>query len=196
VFDRQVEERRGRSGVAEGWGKIAKQVKALDGDDLVRLVRDLYNASPENRRFLKGRFLQDASDLEDYRKRVAGAVFPDPLGTKPVRIGEAERLVRHFRQATGDHVGATDLFLTVVEEGTEQAADLGYGDDKYFGSLLRILRQVVEAVPTLPRGVRPAFEVRLRKVADRACQIGWGYGDGVRELVDAGRASGRTSGCS
>jgi hypothetical protein len=179
--------------VAEGWGKIAKRLKALGTDDLVRLLRDLYSASPDNRRFLRGRLIGSAGNLEDYRTRVAEAVFPDPVSNKPVRLSEAERVVRHFRQATADHVGATDLLLTLVEEGTEQAADLGYGDDKYFTTLLRILRSVMEALPGLPSEVRSAFELRLKNVEGRACHLGWGYSDGVRELVGAGTASGRTS---
>jgi hypothetical protein len=77
--------------VAEGWGEIAKQLKALGSDDLVRLVRDLYDASPENRRLLRGRLMGSADNLEDYRARVGEVVFPDPIGNQPVRLGEAER---------------------------------------------------------------------------------------------------------
>jgi hypothetical protein len=78
---------------------------------------------------------------------VEDAIFPDPFGSKPVRVREAERLIRHYRLSTGDQVGVVDLMLAMVEAGTEQAADLGYGDDAYFGSLARVLRSVVDAVP-------------------------------------------------
>jgi hypothetical protein len=59
---------------------------------------------------------------------VIDAVFPDPLSRKQVRIGEAERLIRHYRLSTGDQTGGIDLMVGMVEAGTEQAADLGYGD--------------------------------------------------------------------
>jgi hypothetical protein len=72
----------------------------------------------------------------------------------------------------------------MVEAGTEQAADLGYGDDAYFGSLARVLRSVVEALPSLPRPAIPSIELRLRELARRAEAIGWGYGDTVHEITE------------
>jgi hypothetical protein len=36
---------------------------------------------------------------------------------------------------TRDASGTVDLMLTFVEAGTEQAADLGYGDEPYFNAL-------------------------------------------------------------
>ena len=34
-------------------------------------------------------------------------------------------------RTTGDLAGTVDLMLTFVEAGTEQTADLGYGEDAY-----------------------------------------------------------------
>ena len=35
-----------------GWGAIKAKLKGLDVPELVALIRDLYEASPDNRRFL------------------------------------------------------------------------------------------------------------------------------------------------
>ena len=66
------------------------------------------------------------------------AVSPDPLSRKQVRVGEAERLIRHYRLSTGDQAGVVDLMLAMVEAGTEQAVDLGYADEAYFAALERV----------------------------------------------------------
>ena len=50
-----------------GWGPIKAKLKGLGASQLVTLIRDLYQASPENRQFLRGRLLPDAADLEEYR---------------------------------------------------------------------------------------------------------------------------------
>lgn len=165
------------------WGKVKAKLKRFNASELLSVIHDLYQASPENRQFLQARLLPSAASLEDYRKRVADAIFPDPFSRKRVRIGEAERLIRHYRLSTGDQVGVVDLMLVMVEAGTEQAADLGYGDDAYFASLERVLRSVVDAVPSLPLSAIPSIEQRLRELSRRSEAIGWGYGDAVHQIT-------------
>jgi hypothetical protein len=178
----------------DGWGKIRAQVRTLEPDDLVSLVRDLFDLSADNKRFLRARFLGSASSIEDYRLRIAQAVFPDPLGNRPVRIAEAEQLIRHFRQSTSDPVGTVDLLLTFVEEGTEQAADLGYGDERYFAALLRAVDSIIDAFPTLPKPMQTVFWTRLHEAQQRGTHIGWGYGDDLRRAVARIGPSGPTRG--
>src|SRR6266487_747494 len=166
-----------------GWGAIKAKLKGLTAAELVTLVGDLYQASPENRQFLRGRLVPTAADLEEYRNRVTDAVYPDPLSRNRVRIGEAERLIRHYRISTADDSGAVDLMVSLVEAGTEQAVDLGIGDDGYFASLERVLESAVKAVPSLPVSSQVSLVQRLRRVAERSSSAGWGYGDAVREIT-------------
>jgi len=111
-------------------------------------------------------------------------VYPDPLSRNRVSIGEAERLIRHYRLSTRDESGAVDLMLALVEAGTEQAVDLGFGDgESYFASLERVLESVVEALPSLPVSAQSNLVQRLRQVAERSEPTGFGYGDAVREIT-------------
>lgn len=167
-----------------GWGAIKAKLKALSATELVALLSDLYQASPENRHFLEGRLVPTAAHLERYRDRVIDAVYPDPLSRKRVRISEAERLIRHYHLSTRNKSGAVDLMVSLVEAGTEQAVDLGLGDDEsYFASLERVLESAVEALPSLPVSAQPSLVERLRQVAERSQPTGFGYGDAVREIT-------------
>jgi hypothetical protein len=180
-----------------GWGAIKAKLKGFSASDLVNLLRDLYQASPENRQFLRGRLLHSPADLERYRRQVTDAVFPDPFSRKPVRVGDAERLIRHYRLSTGDEPGVVDLMLALVEAGTEQAVDLGYANEAYFATLERVLDSVVGALPSVPESARPTIDERLRQLVKRAESTGWGYGDAVREIimpVISPRAERRSSG--
>ncbi len=75
--------------------------------------------------------------------------------------------------------------LTFVEAGTEQAADLGYGDEAYFAALQIRLDAVAKAFDTLPAKVRANVRARLGRIRVRAHDVGWGFGDAVDELVHA-----------
>ena len=147
------------------------------------LIGDLYRASPENRRFLQARLLGANAELASYQKLVSDAVYPDPFSRKPIRVSEAQRLMRQYRAATKDVAGSVELTLTFLEAGTEQAVDLGYGDEGYFRALARALDSVVEGLKQLEPAARERALARLHRLAARAAKIGWGYGDYVRDMV-------------
>jgi len=65
---------------------------------------------------------------------VADAVYPDPFSRRRVSLRDASTAITEYRRSTGDLSGTVDLMLTCLEAGTEQAADLGYGDESYFAA--------------------------------------------------------------
>ena len=165
------------------WTDVKAALAARSTTDLVALLRDLYQVSPENRRFLHGRLLGPEVEIEKYRTLIADAVYPDPLSQARIRISEAQRLIRHYYKATGDLPGVVDLMFTFVEAGTEQAADLGYGDEDYFASLERTFRTAIDTLNTLDPAIRTQADSRVQKIVRRADSIGWGYCDSVREIA-------------
>jgi hypothetical protein len=167
-----------------GWAAVKARLGALSSSALVGVLGDLYRASPENRRFLHARFLGAETEIERYRKLIADAVYPDPFSRRPVRIGEAQKTIRQYRRATGtDIAGVVDLTLTFIEAGTEQSADLGYGDEQYFGALERALDSIGKVWVHLSQERRQDASVRIQRIAARAASIGWGYGDYVQDFV-------------
>ena len=83
--------------------------------------------------------------------------------------------------------------LTFLEAGTEQAADLGYGDEVYFGALERKLDAVAKSWQDLSPGIRNEAAKRLERIRRRAQKIGWGYCDYVDDVVTTLlRSNGRT----
>ena len=92
--------------------------------------------------------------------------------------------ITEYRRSTDDVSGTVDLLLTFIEAGTEQAADLGYGDENYFAALENKLDAVAKAWPALSGEERTRASTRLDWVRKRAQAIGWGYGDHVDEIVE------------
>lgn len=174
-----------RNRLPPGWGAIKTKLKGLGVADLVNLLRDVYQASPDNRQFLRGRLLPSSADLEKCRDRVIDAIYPDPLGRRRISVAEADRLIRHYRLSTHDEPGVVDLMLSMVEAGTEQSLDLAFGDDSYFASLERVLEGVVKALPLVPEPARPSMIHRLEALVERASSLGWGYGEAVRQITAA-----------
>jgi len=165
------------------WNGVKAALRAADQSALLAVIRDLYDASPDNRRFLHARFLGPGTELEKYRALILDAMYPNVFGRKPVRVGEAQRLVRHFEQATGDTDATIDLMLTLVEAGTDVAADTGHGDEAYFRALEAMLSQAVTKVRGVGTAERLQWQERLNGIVNRSAAIGWGYCDAAREIV-------------
>lgn len=180
------------------WSEVKARLQTFDREGLVSLVADLYDASAANRRFLHSRLSPGSGTVEEYRRLVAGAIYPDPFSARRVSIRDAAAVITDYQRATGDPSGTVDLMLTFVEAGTEQAVDLGYGDDAYFNALEKRLGAIVKAFETLPAPERASARARLERIQARAKHIGWGLCDAVDEVVQAldarakgGRVDGR-----
>ena len=143
----------------------------------------MYEASAGNRRFLHARFVPAASALEDYRRLVRTAVFPDPLSQRPIRLREATATIAEYRRSTRDLAGSIDLILEFVEAGTDQAVDLGYGDDAYFSALERKVNEAVRSLDALPEVDRVKATARLIRLGRHQASIGWGYGDFLGDVA-------------
>jgi hypothetical protein len=165
------------------WSAVKASLSSMDRLGLVGVIRDLYEASTANRRFLHARFVPAAGTLAEYRDLVAGAVFPDPLSQRPIRLRDAAMAITDYKRSTGDLTGVVDLLLTFVEAGTEQAADLGYGDDAYFATLERKLSEAVSMLEALPAEARAEAVARLVRLAQFQDKIGWGYGDFLADIA-------------
>ena len=167
------------------WSEVKARLEALDPKGLVSLLGDLYDANVANRRFLHSRLTPGTRAVEEYRRLVADAIYPDPFSKRRVSVRDAAAAIVEYRRSTGDASGTVDLMLTFVEAGTEQAADLGYGDEAYFNALQTRLDAVAKEFDTLPQEVRAQMRARLGRIQVRAHDVGWGFGDAVDELVRA-----------
>ncbi len=167
------------------WSDVKARLEAFDHKGLVSLLGELYAASVANRRFLHSRLTPGSRTIEEYRQLVADAIYPDPFSKRRVSVRAAAAAIVEYRRSTGDASGTVDLMLTFVEAGTEQAADLGYGDDAYFYALQIRLDAVVKEFDTLPADVRAQVRARLGRIQMRAQDVGGSLIDAVDDVIHA-----------
>jgi hypothetical protein len=172
-----------KSKKSASWSNVKASLSSMDRAGLVGVIRDLYDASTANRRFLHARFVPAAATLDEYRDLVHKAVFPDPFSQRPIRLRDAAAAITDYKRSTGDPVGVVDLLLTFVEAGTDQAADLGYGDESYFSTLERKLAEAVSMLDALPDEALGNAAARFSRLAEYQDQIGWGYGDYLADIA-------------
>jgi hypothetical protein len=168
------------------WSVIKGKLTPIDKAGLIGLVKDLYDASPENRTFLASRFLaleDDGAALEVYRQQIIVHFFPK-RGYGDRNLREARKAITQYKRARGDVRGTVELMLTYVEAGTRFTNSYGDIDEAFYNSLLSVLADLTKMLKT-PAGMKqyPHFAARLDKLRRDARDIGWGYGDDVVEEI-------------
>lgn len=168
-----------------GWLSVRNQVSDWSKPALIALVKDLYEASLDNRDFLQARFQAEenaGAALEKYRRRIVDQFFP-ARGFGRLKLTEARKAIRDYRKATGNLTGTIDLLLTYVENGTEFTNQFGDINASFYNSLESALNEMAQLLLSEGREHYPKFRERLQRLSTRAENIGWGYGDAVRDQV-------------
>jgi hypothetical protein len=168
-----------------GWQNIRRQLDDWSKPALVALVKDLHDASPDNRDFLLARFQAEenaGAALEKYRRKIVEQFFP-ARGDGKLKLAEARKAIRDYRKATGNLMGTIDLMLTYVENGTEFTHEFGDINESFYNSLESVLNEMAQQLMHDGTELYPRFRERIRRLATLADGIGWGYGDAVRDQV-------------
>lgn len=167
------------------WSAIRKHLSAQSREALLALVKDLYDASSGNRNFLHARVQVEAGGgtaLEKYQRTIIEQFYPS-RGFGKLKLAEARKAIRDYRNATGDLTGTIDLMLTYVENGTRFTCDFGDINEAYYNSLESVLHEMTQLLRNEEPALYPQFRERILQLDVYADRIGWGYGDALREHV-------------
>jgi hypothetical protein len=171
------------------WRDLREALQELSREQVIELFKGLHDLSPQNKAWLRGKLLpmgQDAAYLEACRRKVIKAVY-DPEKNLPgrPRFRDAKRIVSEYRKSTRDLRGTLDLMLTYVECGHAFTNDFGDIDEPFYNALSNMLERFAVELRSSParREMFAQFRPRLLEMR-RSSDIGWGYGDMVREIVD------------
>lgn len=168
-----------------GWRNIRRRLDKWPKPALIALVKDIYNASSDNRDFLQARFQAEENSgaaLETYRRKIVEQFFP-VHGFGKLKLTEARKAIRDYRNATGNLPGTIDLMLTYVESGTEFTLQLGDISEPFYNSLESVLNEMAQLLLRQGADHYPRFRDRVQRLTTHANQIGWGYGDALRDQV-------------
>ena len=162
---------------------MQKSLLRGESADLIGLIKELYEASPENQLFLQSKLLGSAdieSVLKPYRERIVRQ-FNMRRGDPRLDLKEARAAIREFKKATGSVAGTIELMLTYVEYGTSFAAEYGEATSTLFSSLTSVYEEMTDLLYGEGRELYPRFRERIQKLAEHSGSIGWGYGDFLSE---------------
>ena len=173
---------------------IKHKISDLDKLGLVAIIMELFDLSPDNKRFLLARFQcvlnpkgnsNQFNSIQMYEDVVSDCFYDqrgNPRQDPSLVIGR--KAIRNYLKATNDKAGTAHLQMRYIEIGTRFSLDFGE-DESLFNSLSIVFNEVF-SVCSGKNGAILYKQLRTRFLAirDLAMPIGWGYGDEVCFFVD------------
>ncbi len=164
---------------------LRKHLATLDKPGLLALVKDLYELSAGNRDFIQARCQAGESGgeiLKKYRRKIVEQFYP-ARGEAKLKLGEARKVIKDYRKATGDVPGTAELLMTYVENGAEFTAEYGDIDERFYSSIMSALNDLASLLRNEAREIYPQFSERLERVEQITADVGWGFHDYIGDVV-------------
>lgn len=170
---------------AASWAACKQVIAKWPRPGVVALVKELYELSDANRRFLHGRLLENLSDSnrEDAYRAMAKLLNADAVLRDRFRHIDVKRVVDQYHKATGDDAGVATLLVADLDATCRVFAEVGDFEplvDHAYASMER-LHKTLERLES--DAARPIVE-KLSHVAERwDGQFGYGLSDELAGLA-------------
>lgn len=114
-----------------GWSDVKTQLADVDRAGLMRLVRDLYAASKDNRAFLHARLGLGDDPLEPYKDRITDWISPQDF-RDPISVSRAKKAISDYKKALGKPEDLAELTVFFCEEVFNLLAVCGMEDESFY----------------------------------------------------------------
>jgi len=167
------------------WAACKRAMADWPRPGVVALVKELYDLSDDNRRFLHTRLLTNLTDynIEDARRAVQKLVTPTVVFNDRFRHADLKRVVDQYFKATGNPAGVASVLVADVDASLHTFREVGDFEplvDHVYASMARLHKSLEQLDPET---ARPIVE-ELEKVANRySGEFGWGMSDELEGLA-------------
>jgi len=162
---------RGQSKSQPTWRDVKAKLESFDRTALLSLVHDLYVADKDNQTFLHARLGLGEDVLKPYRQTIARWLWPDVIRNQDASGAKARQAISHYKKAVGEPTGLAELMVFYCEQAAGFCGDIGYQEESYFSSLVRMFEQALTTVNRLPANTRHALLARLDRVRNISPQV-------------------------
>ena len=176
------------SGKNPTWKDVKQVLADMGAPQLRGLLQDLYGFSAENKAFFHSRFLSSQGQddhLEAYKVRIRKAICPKDPWKQDVQLSAGRKAISEFKKANGNLSDLLSLMLYYVRCGNDFTLEFGDIEESFYDSMESMFSLLVQTLikqkdETLASYFLPHLEAEFQRVK----WVGWGYGDGLKELLN------------
>jgi hypothetical protein len=168
------------------WSQVKVKLAALDKDDLLKLIRDLYRLNADNRIYLLTNLEMQISSalVERYRRAIRREFNPD-RGFPRLDIGNARKQLDEFKKACADLRSVVDLVVYYIEQGVACTNQYGDIDAPFYNSLESAFSEAITMIrESGNQALIEEFHPRLESIVYETSGMGWGFHDYLSDVFD------------
>jgi hypothetical protein len=165
------------------WSQIKSQIGSLEKEELLNLIRDLYQLNADNKVMLATRFSAVSSEdlVEPYKKAIRREFNPE-RGLPRLNIGAARKALTSFKKASASSDAVIDLLLYYVEQGVSCTNQYGDMYEQFYMSLESAFEEAIKLIQIT--GSSKAYRSRLASIVRDTSDVGWGFHDQLSDLFN------------
>jgi len=119
-----------------------------------------------------------------FKKIIEESVYPEhPEYSSVAGMAIAVRIFDAYKKSGGNQEGLIDLMLFFVECGSQFTIDYGDIDEDFYTVLEDVFEEVLVLIKKSNIEIFERYRERLYCIAEETREIGWGYGDQIRDLL-------------
>lgn len=152
------------------WSDVKNSLNEFSKEDLINMIKELYNKSSSNKMFITARFNKEdkAESFEEYLEKLIKAFNTDYSRPK---LSDARKLIRDYKKATGDLMGTLKLMITYMDRAIYYSDMNGYYPDSLVNSVDSVMEELKEILQNKSEEYLETYRdelVRLHKNAEKA----------------------------
>ena len=168
------------------WSRIRSHLLAINKDDLLKVIQDLYQLNTDNKVFLNSHLgMGDPETLAQPYRNTIKQVFNPDRGLPSLSLRSARKALNDFKKASANPEAIVDMMLYYVEQGL--ACTLNYGDinEAFYNSLEGVFEDAIALIKKTgnPEMIE-AFRPQIKRIVVNTSGIGWGFHDALSDVYD------------
>lgn len=129
------------------WSDIEKSLNELEKEDLISLLKDIYESSIDTEMLINAKFNKNSKRvLESYRKKIINSFMTDKEPPDPPKIKEGMSAVNDYKLATKDLSGTIDLIISYTEQAIKYSNELCYCEEDLEDSVYNLMQELKEII--------------------------------------------------
>lgn len=166
------------------WSDVRRYLHIYNQDELINIIGELYKLDDQIQYFIDAGCSETREEaIKPYRLLIRQYIFPNIVnGSERIQKAKARKIINNYWKATGDRSGKIDLMLLYIENGTQLSLTYGDIDESFYNSMIAMFKETISEAKKLeyPQHISNVY-TRLEKIVNEANDIGWGYGDALKE---------------
>jgi hypothetical protein len=167
------------------WPAVKRSLSGTEKEQLIALLRALFDLDEGNRIFLAARLLDSGkrqAGFKAYRRIIESRFYAQPDGFGDLDIARARLAIQEYSTASRNVQGTLDLLLTLVEMGINLSREIGIHDVDYYDELAGALSDFADLLRQ-NEDLYPMFAGRLRKLIASGPGVGGGMDDDLGDML-------------